>query len=127
MMAMSLFLLLLFSTSASAFLSPHRGQQHHTQPSSTKPIIGIAAAVPRCTATSTTCRRVIPGVDMALMDAAIAVVSAAAGAASQLPRIQQLEKDVSAARSALTQVLKMTMFCIFCRHLMSVSVLVSCH
>lgn len=47
---------------------------------------------------------VIPGVDMALMDAAIAVVSAAAGAASQLPRIQQLEKDLDTARSALTQV-----------------------
>jgi predicted lipid-binding transport protein (Tim44 family) len=102
---MAMLLVLLFSSSASAFVSPHRGQQHHTQQSSTKPIV-IAAAVPRCTATSTTCRRVIPGVDMALIDAAIAVVSAAAGAASQLPRIQQLEKDVSAARSALTQVIK---------------------
>lgn len=57
---------------------------------------------------------VIPGVDMALMDAAIAVVSAAAGAASQLPRIQQLEKDLDTARSALTQV----------RHLLIVTVLI---
>ena len=53
---------------------------------------------------STTCQRVIPGIDMVMMDAAIAVVSAAAGAATQLPRIQQLEKDLDAARSAITQV-----------------------
>ena len=39
-----------------------------------------------------------------LMDGAIALVSAAAGAASQFPRIQELERELGVARSALTEV-----------------------
>jgi hypothetical protein len=39
-----------------------------------------------------------------LMDGAIALVSAAAGAASQFPRIQELERELGIARSALTEV-----------------------
>lgn len=42
--------------------------------------------------------------DPNLIDVTIAVVSAAAGAASQLPKIQELEKEVSEAREALTMV-----------------------
>ncbi len=54
--------------------------------------------------TASSCRFLLPAVDIAMMDAAIAVVSAAAGAASQFPRIQQLERDLDSARSALTEV-----------------------
>ncbi len=43
--------------------------------------------------------------DPNLIDVTIAVVSAAAGAASQLPKIQELEKEVSKAREALTMVI----------------------
>jgi hypothetical protein len=39
-----------------------------------------------------------------MIDGAIALASAAAGAASQFPRIQQLERELDSARSALTQV-----------------------
>ena len=56
------------------------------------------------TSTASSCRYLLPAVDIAMMDAAIAVVSAAAGAASQFPRIQQLERDLDSARSALTEV-----------------------
>ena len=56
------------------------------------------------TSTGSSCRYLLPAVDIAMMDAAIAVVSAAAGAASQFPRIQQLERDLDSARSALTEV-----------------------
>jgi chromosome segregation ATPase len=38
-----------------------------------------------------------------MIDAGIAVVSAAAGAASQLPRIQQLERDLRTAKDSLTK------------------------
>lgn len=37
------------------------------------------------------------------MDVGIAVVSAAAGAVSQLPRIQELEREVESARMSLTE------------------------
>jgi hypothetical protein len=39
-----------------------------------------------------------------LIDGAIAIVSAAAGAASQFPRIQELERELGIARSSLTEV-----------------------
>lgn len=42
--------------------------------------------------------------DLGLADLGIAVASAAAGVASQAPRIQQLEKDLELAHSALTEV-----------------------
>jgi hypothetical protein len=49
--------------------------------------------------------------DPNLIDVTIAVVSAAAGAASQLPRIQELEKEVNEARDALTLAsIRMTCF-----------------
>mmetsp|Transcript_32817 Transcript_32817/g.54195 ORF Transcript_32817/g.54195 Transcript_32817/m.54195 type:complete len:213 (-) Transcript_32817:187-825(-) len=38
-----------------------------------------------------------------MIDGAIALASAAAGAASQFPRIQQLERELGSARSALTK------------------------
>jgi len=43
-------------------------------------------------------------IDPSIVDAAIALTSAAAGAASQFPRIQKLEQELDSARSALTQV-----------------------
>ena len=45
---------------------------------------------------------VVP-LDPVSLDIGIAVVSAAVGAASQLPRIQQLERELETARSALTK------------------------
>lgn len=41
--------------------------------------------------------------DPTMVDAGIAVVSAAAGAASQLPRIQQLERDLRSAKESLSK------------------------
>lgn len=41
--------------------------------------------------------------DPMMVDAGIAVVSAAAGAATQLPRIQQLERELKSAKESLTQ------------------------
>jgi hypothetical protein len=41
--------------------------------------------------------------DPTIVDAGIAVVSAAAGAATQLPRIRQLESDLRAAKDSLIQ------------------------
>jgi hypothetical protein len=41
--------------------------------------------------------------DPSIVDAGIAVVSAAAGAATQLPRIHQLEREVKAAKDSLVQ------------------------
>lgn len=101
-----LFRLLLMSvTVTSAFVSPSVVLQHGTI---TTPIIPPQGRDGKSNVASPSrtwqLHVVIPGVDIALMDAAIAVVSAAAGAASQLPRIQQLEKDLDLARCALTQV-----------------------
>jgi hypothetical protein len=52
----------------------------------------------------TVCVNVVPGLDLMMIDAAIAVVSAAAGAASQIPRIQELEVNLQEARASLTEV-----------------------
>jgi alanyl-tRNA synthetase len=41
--------------------------------------------------------------DPTVVDAGIAVVSAAAGAASQFPRIQQLERELKSAKDSLTK------------------------
>lgn len=43
-------------------------------------------------------------VDLGVVDLGIAVASAAAGVASQAPRIQELEKDLELAHSALNEV-----------------------
>jgi hypothetical protein len=43
-------------------------------------------------------------VEPIITEVAIAAVSAAAGAASQIPRIQNLEKELKLAKSALTEV-----------------------
>jgi hypothetical protein len=48
--------------------------------------------------------QLVTAVDPQMVDAAIAVVSAAAGAATQMPRIQRLEKELKDARSALSEV-----------------------
>lgn len=63
------------------------------------------AFIPSQTA-ATTKRKILPAMvlDPNVMDAAIALTSAAAGAASQLPRIQQLESELESTRSALTMV-----------------------
>ena len=124
-----LFMLLFMSaTVTSAFVSP-LVSQHSTVTTSTIPSQGSRISSNSASSSRTwQLRVIIPGVDMAMMDAAIAVVSAAAGAASQLPRIQQLEKDLDLARRALTQVCHFlcciitilswihTLFGVFCHH-----------
>ena len=98
-----LLVLFMSATVASAFVSPSV-VQHSSMATSTIPTQGSGSKNVASTSRAWQLRVLIPGVDMAIMDAAIAVVSAAAGAASQLPRIQLLEKDLDMARSALTQV-----------------------
>lgn len=52
---------------------------------------------------STTTRLFILPTDPLFMDMGIAAVSAAAGAASQLPRIQELQRELEISRAALTE------------------------
>jgi hypothetical protein len=56
-----------------------------------------------CRMTCATRRHLLPIIDPTMaMDMGIAVASAAAGAVSQFPRIQQLERELTVAKDALT-------------------------
>jgi hypothetical protein len=62
----------------------------------------LTAKTPSATRNCNSRRMLVP-IDPIMVDMGIAVASAAAGVASQLPKIQQLEQDVLRARSALTE------------------------